>query len=319
MERTSPPTGEEVVGWLESLSNWGRWGPHDRIGTLNYVTPEKILRAARLIRSGLTVTCSRIIEPENAPDNVVPPLHFMFRTGESAPARGKGGAGDFIGTAIHGYNITHIDAHSHQLWNSKSYNGIEARRITSRDRASDGGIQVLENGVVTRGVLLDIARLRGVDWMGPGEAIFPNDLEQAETAEGVKVEPGDAVLYRTGWARARDVHGPPAVPNRPGLHAACLPWLHERRVALIAADAATDVEPTGYEDVLPDGGEGKKGWLPVHTVGITSMGLWILDCGHFERLAQVCSELGRWEFLFIMAPLRWRNATGSPVNPIAVF
>jgi kynurenine formamidase len=315
----SLPGAEEVVGWLTSLSNWGRWGPEDKLGTLNHVTQAKVVQAAGLVREGVSVTCSRLIHADPAIDDVHPPLHFMLRTGESAPHNGKGGASDFIAMHVHGYNVTHVDAHAHQFWEGRSYNRIDARQVTASDGATEGGIQVLENGTMTRGVLLDIAGLKGVPWLRAGEPILPQDLEAAERAQGVRVEPGDALLYRTGWPRARRETGPPPLPNRPGLHAACLPWLHERSVALIAADAATDVEPTGYENVLPFGRGGGMGGLPVHTVGITAMGLWIVDSADFELLAQHCQRRQRWEFCFVLAPLRWRNATGSPVNPLAIF
>ena len=306
------PTGAEVMGYLDSLKNWGKWGPNDDLGTLNYITPQKRVQAAGLVRKGLAVSGSRMIIPQGAPDVANPPMHFMTGTGESAPRDGRGGSGDFLGIQPHGYTVTHIDALCHIFWHGQSYNGLDASQVTSRGRATRGGIQVLEDGVVTRGVLLDIARVRGVEWMGPGDGITPEDLEAAEKAQHVRVEPGDALLYRTGWPKKREVEGPPDPPNpRPGMHASSMPWLHERQVALIAADAATDVEPTGYEDTSIG--------LPVHTIGICAMGLWILDGGDFEKLGTVCAQENRWEFQFIMAALRWQNATGSPVNPIAVF
>ena len=312
MATRSVPSAEEVTGYMQSLSNWGRWGPDDELGTLNYITPEKRTAAAKLVQKGIAVGCARMVYPETAQDILNSPLHYMSATGSDAPEEGVGGATDFIGLAYHGYHVTHIDSLSHFFWNARSYNGLDAKSVNSRERAAQGGVQLLENGLVTRGVLLDIARVRGVDWMKAGDGIFPEDLEAAEAAQNVKVEPGDALLYRTGWPKAREVEGPPPLPGRPGIHSACLPWIHERGVALLAADAATDVSPSGYGEEIPYP-------LPVHAVGICAMGLWILDSGSFEALADVCARENRWEFQFIMAALRWRNATGSPVNPIAVF
>jgi len=307
------PSAEEVTKYMDTLSNWGRWGPDDDLGTLNYITPEKRVEAARLVQKGVAVSCSRMITPGSAIDVMNPPLHFMQGTGESAPAQGGAGASDFIGIAFHGYTITHIDTLSHIFHNAKSYNGLDAKKVTSAGKSTVGGVQIIADGVVTRGVLLDIAKVRGVEWMGPGDGIMPEDLEAAEKAAGVTIQPGDALLYRTGWPKARDVEGPTPPPSRPGMHAASMPWLHERQVALIAADAATDVEPTGYDKgALPFG-------LPVHSVGICAMGLWILDGGSFEDLADMCNKENRWEFQFVMSPLRWLNATGSPVNPLAIF
>ena len=306
------PSAEEVKGYMQSLSNWGRWGDDDELGTLNYITPEKRIAAAKLVQKGFSVSCARMVYPETAQDVLSSPIHYMAGTGTEAPEQGMSGATDFIGIAFHGYHVTHIDAFSHIFWNARSYNGLDAKLVTAGGRATKGGVQVLENGIVTRGVLLDIARVRGVDWMQAGEGIFPEDLEAAEAAENVKIEPGDVVLYRTGWPKAREVEGPPPLPGRPGMHAASLPWLHERGVALIGADAATDVGPSGYpaEDFLA---------MPVHAVGITAMGIWILDSGSYESLAEVCNRENRWEFMFVTSPLRWRNATGSPLNPVAIF
>ncbi len=306
-----PPVGE-VNKYMETLSNWGRWGPDDVIGTLNYITPQKRAEAAKLVKKGITVSCSNVLFPETASDVTNPPLHYMIGTGNDAPQKGMGGAMDFLGIAFHGYRFTHIDTPSHIFWNRKSYNGLDASLVTAAGKATKGGVDSISEGIVTRGVLLDIARVRGVQWMGPGDGILPEDLEAAEKAEGVKVQPGDAILYRTGWPKRREVEGPPPLPGRPGLHAGSLPWVHERQVSVICADAATDVAPSGY-------GEDLAFPLPVHAVGICAMGLWILDSGNYEALAEVCAREKRWEFLLVIAPLRWKNATGSPLNPIAIF
>ncbi len=133
-------------------------------------------------------------------------------------------------------------------------------------------------------------------------------MEAAEAAQGVRVEEGDALLLRLGWYKRRQELGPPA-SGRPGLHAETLPWLRERGVSIIVADASQDADPSGYPEL----------GLPVHRVGIVAMGLWLIDAANFEELARVCNDLNRWEFMFIVAPLRFHNATGSPVNPLAVF
>ena len=304
------PSEAEVMGYMDTLSNSGRWGPDDVLGTLNYITEAKRVQAAGLVKRGVSVSCSRVILPQAAPDVLSPPVHYMSGTGESAPAQGMAGASDFLGIEPHGYTVTHIDAMGHIFWNGKGYNGLDARQVNTRGKAEKGGVEVIASGVVTRGVLLDIARVRGVEWMGAGDGITPEDLEAAEKAQNVRVEPGDALLYRTGWPKKRAVEGPPSPPDpRPGMHAASMPWLHERQVALIAADAATDVSPAGY----PNFG------LPVHVVAICAMGLWVLDGADYEELSEVCARENRWEFQFIMAALRWHHATGSPVNPIAVL
>ena len=309
MTTANIPTEEEVLGWMTSLSNWGRWGPDDELGTLNLITPEKVAQAGRLVREGITVTCSRLIVPEGAADvTSIPPLHYMVRTGESAPGSGGGGASDFFGFSFHGLTITHLDALCHQFWDGKMYNGKDASLVTADQKAQAGHIDRAQNGVVTRGVMLDITRVKGKQWLEPGEPVFTADLEAAEAAQGVRVEEGDALMLRLGWYKRRLELGPPT-SGRPGLHAETIPWLRERGVSILAGDASQDMDPAGYPNL----------GLPVHRVGIVAMGLWLIDAANCEELAQVCQRLGRYEFMFVVAPLRFHNATGSPVNPLAVF
>ena len=159
-------------------------------------------------------------------------------------------------------------------------------------------------------MLLDITKVRGKEWLEGGEGVFPEDLEAAEEAQGVRVEEGDALCLRLGWYKRRNqVGSAPRSIGRPGLHAATLPWLHQRGVALIAADASQDVSPSGYETLD----------IPIHQVGIVAMGLWLVDSANFEELAQRCQELKRWEFLFTLAPISFPGVTGSPLTPLAVF
>ena len=310
MARRQIPSEDDVVGYMSSLSNWGRWGPDDEMGTLNLITPEKRTQAARLVREGISVTCSRPIVPEITSDVLtIPPLHYMITTGESAPSSGPGMADDFMGVSYHGLTITHLDSLCHQFWDGKMYNGTPAATVTAKQKATVGDVTNAVNGFVTRGVLLDIARVRGVEWLEAGEGVFPDDLETAEEAQGVRVEEGDALLLRTGWYKRRQQAGLPPPPDRPGLHAASLPWIRERGVSIIAADVSHDVVPSGYPMV----------GQPVHKVAMVAMGLWLIDAANFEELNEVCQRLDRWEFMFTVAPLRFQGATGSPVNPLAIF
>ena len=311
------PPESEVLEYFTSLSNWGRWGEHDQLGTLNLITPEKRVEAARLVREGIVVGCARPIFTELAADTDSPaPVHFMLESGEAyvTPSGAKRGprqaAMDFFGMRFHGVTITHIDALSHIFWEGKMYNDRPAEAVTTSRGATEHSIEALKDGIVTRGVLLDITAVRGKDWLEGGEAVFPQDLEAAESAQGIRVEEGDALCLRLGWFKRRNQTGPaPRSIGRPGLHAATLPWLHQRGVALIAADASHDVSPSGYHSLD----------LPVHQVGIVAMGLWLIDSANFEELAQRCLELDRWEFNFSVAPIRFPGVTGSPLTPLAVF
>lgn len=303
------PTEEQVIGWMDTLSNWGRWGADDQLGTLNLITDKKRAQAGALVKEGISVTCSRLIVPEIAPDvTSIPPLHYIVRGGDTVPNEGPGGTSDFIGLSFHGLTITHIDSLCHQFWNGRMYNGRPASEVTSDTKATSMDVDKAQNGIVTRGVLLDITAVKGKDWLEAGEAVFIEDLEAAEKAQGVRLEQGDALCLRLGWYKRREQLGPPA-SGRPGLHAETLPWLHERGISIIAADASQDAEPSGYPGI----------GLPVHRVGIVAMGLWLIDAANFEEVVSVCQRLNRWEFMFNVAPLRFKNATGSPVNPLAIF
>jgi kynurenine formamidase len=313
----SAPTEAEVRGYLCSLSNWGRWGAGDELGTVNLITPAKRVAAAGLVREGLSVSCARPIVTDITADTTVQPMRFMVDSGEGRDTatperqRERRGAAEFIGMVFHGYSITHVDAPSHYFWDGKLYNGRSCNLVTSREGATVESIEVLRDGVVSRGVLLDAARTRGVDWLGLGEGVMPEDLEAAERAQGVRVEPGDILLVRTGYYGRRVKQGPvnPLQAGSPALHAACCPWLRERGVAMIGTDTHNDIAPPPYP------GMGNS----FHVVCLVAMGLWLIDNANLEELGRACAERRRWEFLLTIAPLRLRNVTGSPVNPIAVF
>ena len=311
------PTETEVTGYLRSLSNWGRWGSSDQLGTINLITPAKRIAAAGLVRDGVSVTCARPIVTDITADTTFQPLRFMVDSGEgrdtASPERNleRRGASEFIGMVFHGYTITHVDTPAHYFWEGKLYNGRSCTLVTSREGATVESVDLLHDGVVSRGVLLDVARTRSIPWMQPGEGVMPDDLEAAERAAGVRVESGDILLVRTGYYARRLAEGPvhPLRAGSPALHVACCPWLRERGVAMIGTDTHNDISPPPY----PAMGNS------FHVVSLVAMGLWLIDNANLEDLARACGEHGRWEFLLTVAPLRLRNVTGSPVNPIAVF
>ena len=211
---------------------------------------------------------------------------------------------------FHGQTITHIDAMSHYSWLGKMYNGTPANLVTSREGAQSHSIEPAGDGIVTRGVLLDIPALRWVDWLDPAEPVMPADLDAAERLHRVRVEEGDILLVRTGNYRKRLDTGP--VPNtEPAVacHAACVPWFKERGVAMLGTDTPNDVHPSPYATMES----------PVHILCLVTLGLWLIDNANLEQLAGACWERGRYDFMLTLAPLRLRNVTGSPVNPIALF
>ncbi len=310
------PLEAQVLEWMSSLSNWGRWGGDDQMGCLNLITPAKRKAAAALVRDGVSVSCARPIVTDMSADVSHQVQRYMVDSGEGRdtdpPERKltRRGASEFIGMVFHGQTITHIDAMSHYSWQGKMYNGTPASRVTSREGAQSHSIEAAGEGIVTRGVLLDIPPVRGVNWLEAANPVMPEDLEAAERLQNVRVEEGDILLVRTGNYRRRLETGP--VPNsEPGVacQVACAPWFKERGVAMLGTDKPNDVRPSQYATI----------GSPLHVMCLVTMGLWLIDNANLEQLAEACRERGRYDFMLTLAPLRLRNVTGSPVNPIALF
>jgi kynurenine formamidase len=303
MPSMPPMQAPDVLAFHETLSNWGRWGDEDQLGALNLITPEITAAAAATVRTGRTVSCARTLDTVASADNPSPVAHHMIGTFT------EGWGADYLALAPHGFATSHIDALSHVFHEGKLFNGYGAETVTAHG-ATRLGIHQLQAGIVTRGVLLDIPPVRGVDALEPGQPIFPDDLEAAEARAGLQVRPGDALVVRTGRWRWRQEHGPWNLATlAAGLHASCLPWLRDRDVAALGSDGVSDVLPSGVDGVP----------MPIHTVAIVALGLHLLDNLDLDALSVASTTEGRWEFLLTVAPLVLRRGTASPVNPIAVF
>ncbi|MFI9381793.1 cyclase family protein [Kutzneria sp. NPDC052558] len=308
---------QDVLGYFDTLSNWGRWGDEDERGTLNHITDEVRVGAAQAVRHGKSVSCAWEVsvpaEMERATNTC--PCAAEMPGAENMPVeafhrdRRWGFSHERLGFMFHGNTITHIDSPCHLFWDGRMYNGRPHTMVDAEAGSAWAAVTAAADGIVTRGVLLDVAKVRDVPWLEPGEGVYPEDLEEAERRQGVRVRPGDAVLLRTGYGRARHEGRENTGFTQAGWHASCLPWLHERAVALIGADTPQDVQPSGYEDVL----------MPVHAVGLVAMGLWLLDNCDLEACAATAAELGQWDFHLAVAPVRFAGTSGSPVNPIATF
>src|SRR5262245_14484672 len=299
-------TREQVIDFMRTLSNWGKWGAEDQLGCLNYITTESRRSAAALVREGVTVSASRALPTEAAPDNPNPVKHLMTSTGIDERAIASG---DYFGLSPHGYATTHLDALCHVFYKDVMYNG-RPRELVTRSGAECNSIDALRCGIVARGVLLDIPRARQRSWLEPGEPIVPDDLEESEDAEAVRVGSGDFLLIRTGRFAYREKHGPWDPEERlAGLHASCLPWIHQRQIAALGCDGVSDVIPSRVQKIR----------LPIHLVGIVATGVHLLDNADLEALSEVCGKYRRWEFLLVVAPLVLLKGTASPVNPVAVF
>ena len=306
----NPLTATEVHAIFDKTSNWGRWGKDDQRGALNFITEAKRARAGRLVQSGQTVSMALPLETTPAIDNPTPVTHLMVQSGADANQAFLPYSGDYFAIAPHGLANTHLDALCHVFWHGKMYNGFDASEVGSLG-ARKCAIDVTRDGVISRGVLLDIPKIRKVEWLELGERIMPEELEAAEKDHGVRVEEGDILLVRTGRARRRKAKGAWDVwrAGMPGLDARCLTWLHERRIAVLGSDSASDATPSGIDQLI----------LPVHIGTLVMMGVHLIDNADFDALAETCAKLGRYEFLFNMAPLILERGTASPVNPIALF
>ena len=285
------------------------WGPDDRRGALNYITPAEILAALGEVTLGRTVSLAAPIEHRPAADNPDPAEHQM--TGPLGADAGPGLAFsmDRIAMNIHGNADSHIDALCHVIFDGTLYNGVAADTVTAAG-AAELSIGVAADGIVGRGVLLDVPRSRGVPWLEPGDHVTAADLLAAEQDQGVRVGRGDIVLVRVGHRQRRAELGPwDAAEARAGLHPAVLPLAAERQIATLGSDGNNDTAPSVVTGVD----------FPVHVLAVNALGLHLLDYLEFAELAAACAAVGRWSFLCVIAPLRLPTGTGSPVNPIAIL
>jgi len=303
----------EFEAMFESVKNWGRWGAGDERGTLNYITPEHIRKAAALVRSGRTVSMAIPINTVAGPDNPHPAIHYMSQNHDIPVGESKVGfAMDFLGMECHGDCHTNIDALNHISYGGRLYGGRPISDVTSK--GSPGlAITTYADGVVGRGVLLDIPRLRGVPYLEPGDAVTRADLEAAEKAQGVRLAEGDIFVFRTGHHRRRLEKG--AWDNgyegegKAGLHVDAIPWMHERKIAAFLPDGDGETVPSTVDGIL----------YPIHPLQVAAMGMVVSDSLNLEDLARVCEEEKRWEFMVVAEPLRLPDSTGSPFNPIALL
>jgi kynurenine formamidase len=306
-------SAKEFDQLFQRVSNWGRWGPDDEKGTLNYLTPEHVRASAALVQSGRTVSLAVPINTVAGPDNPRPSLHHMVRTYDIQPAHGEPRfAADFLGSEIHGDCRTHVDALCHVAYKGKLYNGKSPATVTSQG-ATVMDITAYAHGIAGRGVLLDIPRFRGVKWLEPGEAVTADEIEAVEKAQGVRLGEGDIFLFRTGhhrrrlelgaWNNGYDGEG------QAGLHVNAMVLLHERKVAAFLPDGDGETVPSNVEGMAS----------PVHALQIAGMGMACADSLQFEELVELCEEANRQTFMVVAAPLRLPRGTGSLFNPIAIF
>ena len=301
------PSREEVESYLHDRRNWGRWGSRGAAGAVNLIDAEKRREAARLVESGRPVSLSRPFPVTPSAENLRPAVQFLMKQ-ERVPGSGAGFASEYYGVAYHGQATTHIDALCH-VWDGEGgWDGRDADENVSFDGVQYGTIDEWSDGILTRGVLLDVPRHRGVSHVTMEQPVHGGELREIAVAQGVDVRPGDALCVYSGRERFAAVNGGSWSDGvrRPGLHASCLPILRDLDVALLVWDMM-DAQPNEYG--LP--------WT-VHGA-IFAYGVALVDNALLEPLADACAEEGRYEFMLTVNPLRVLGGTGSPANPIAVF
>jgi kynurenine formamidase len=313
----------DVATW-DTSNRPGEWA---RRGALRHLTAERVAAAAALVRTGQSVPLGRVLDTHRGPANPAPAVHVMTSTpepdgdldagagvaamtsGASEPSSTDSTASDYVGVDYHHDTHSHIDALCHVAFDGRLYGGAPTETVTSYG-AEHASIASLAAGLVGRGVLLDIPRVRGSRWVEPGQHVFRIDLEAAEREQRVRVGTGDILLVRTGHAHRLDELGPwDTAGVKAGLHPTTATFLAEREVAALGSDGNSDTAPSTTEGVD----------FPLHVLAVNAIGIHLLDYLTFEDLAERCAQEDRWEFLFVAAPLRIPGGTGSPVNPLAIF
>lgn len=291
--------------WRKEFKTWGKWGPEDNKGASNLITPQKVLEATKLVRTGTVISLAHA-EPQMAAADVNPNGVFKRTTNNIT----EGGTADNYQVSYHGLTVAHMDSWCHFFENGQMYNGIPvAGNLNAEEGCKKGSIMNWKDGIVTRAVLYDIAQLKGVDVVDPGVPITRADLEAWEKKSGVKAGPGDVVLLYIGrWKRRAQVG--PWAGQVSGYYADTIPWMHERMPAFLGHDFNIDWNPR-------PGWEGMRN--PIHVAALNWMGINIVECLDLEQAAAMARKLNRYEFMITFAPLPVEGGTGSPLNPLAIF
>jgi kynurenine formamidase len=311
-------TMQDIESAAERLKNWGRWGPEDEIGTLNYVMPEDVVRAAKLIRRGRVFSLALPFD-SNGPQtglwgNRFNPVHTMLATGTDVVAGRQDPTGLLYADDMVTMPLqcgTQWDALGHIFYRDKMWNGYDANLVDAQG-AHKNGIEKTKDRMVGRGVLLDIARWKGVESLEDGYAIGAEELAACSKAQGVEVRRGDFVIVRTGQMErclSAGAWGGYAGGDAPGLAFETADWIHQNQIAAICCD-------TWGCEVRPN--ETREASQPWHWIVIPMIGISMGEIFYLKDLAEDCAADHVYEFFFCAPPLPITRAVGSPVNPIAI-
>ena len=299
---TTRTSKEELERWMTELSNWGRWGKDDTLGTVNLITPEKRKQAAGLVKNGIVVSLGRETMPgkiggtQPGPPFVGPPAGSSTMDVNFVNQGRTGWVHEQNYALTSTHHGPHLDAICHVAYEGKTYNGYTLKEIASKEGGcSKMGIGGVKDKIVTRGILVDIARLKGLQRLEPGTHIYKEDIEAFEKWAKVKFAPGDLFLYRLGGSKGS------------GLDPSFVPFLKQRDIALFGGDTAHESFPVPGFDV------------PMHTVIMVPLGMHMFDNLDLEALAETAAKLKRWEFMFVAAPPPSKQGTGTQISPLAIF
>lgn len=301
-------TRAQIDRWMSELSNWGRWGPADRIGTLNLITPAKRQQAVALARTGTVVSLERPVPLAAKPEETrvdgkpagVTFYEIRFRTFPKGDPRGNEDyTSDVQEFHVHG-GMTHLDALCHYSdGTGRTYNGYSLKdTVTEEAGCTRLGLDNVGEGIVTRGIIVDMTRLTVSAAGQPGRAVYPEDIEAWERQTGLTVSSGDALFV---YNPAPDVPGSPRRRGG-GFDVSVAPWMRARDVALTSGLGSIPEDPHAG-----------------HRLALVAMGMYLLDGPDLEELADTAARLGRWEFMLVVSPIRVPGSTGSMVNPLAIF
>lgn len=307
-----------------AASNKGKWGPNDELGTLNYITPKVRLEASKLVRSGKVFNVAIDLKKNMPgwPGRIFQHTFDFIFTGMAKDGGGLGASDDLI--TMHQQYSTQWDGFPHIFYDGKIYNDVPASTVTVAG-AQKHSIHLWADKVVTRGVLLDVAKYKGKEFLEKGYVITAGDLEETAKKQKVEVKSGDCLLIRTGWitqlmkakwpmkdwAEAQEFGEP-----GPGYDAA--QWLHKKEIACIALDSMA-VEPIPFDPIAVEKVMTKDPKIfPMHVEFLVNMGMPIGEIFDFEALAQDSAKDGQYDFLFVATPLRIVGGVGSPLSPVAI-
>ncbi|MFN7925994.1 MAG: cyclase family protein [Bryobacteraceae bacterium] len=292
--------------WMQELSNWGRWGKTDQAGTFNLITAAKRKAAVAVVKDGFSVSLSRNADLTKSIDNARPFGHSMIMSGTDPNPMF---AMDTYTISFHGTSLTHLDSLSHMFWRGKVYNGYSKDQINARG-AEQLAVTAFKTGFLSRGILMDIPRLKGVKYLDLSTPILPEDFNAWEKKAGIRVSAGDIVFVRTGrWARRAEKGPWDTEKAAAGMHVNCARWFKQRDVSVVGSDTHGELMPSPVAGVP----------FPMHQLLLIAMGTPMFDNCDLEAVSEAAAARKRWEFLLTAEPLAVPKGTGSPMNPVATF